>query len=139
MRSVRDYLCSATCQIPDADDVNLLVLPTLREALPFIEKALCDGSRILVRCERGASRSASVVTRLCSPDAVMRASGGELTRVEALDRLKAQRPCVQPNSGFLRQLSAPGMLTTPVLAASPPLAVTGVTVSVRRGHVWLVL
>lgn len=89
------------CNIPDADDADLS--PVLREALPFIESALGkeDGGKVLVHCEKGASRSVSVVCAY-----LMRESRGALTLADALDRVKTLRPCAQPNGGFLRQLSA---------------------------------
>ena len=34
----------------------------------------------------------------------MRASGGTLALADALDAVRAQRPCAQPNAGFLAQL-----------------------------------
>ena len=46
-----------------------------------------------------ASRSVSVV---CAH--LMRASGGTLALADALDAVRAQRPCAQPNAGFLAQL-----------------------------------
>uniref|UniRef100_A0A7S4ML12 protein-tyrosine-phosphatase n=1 Tax=Prymnesium polylepis TaxID=72548 RepID=A0A7S4ML12_9EUKA len=83
------------CQIPDTDEAELL--PVLKEALPFIASALQDGGRVLVHCERGASRSVSVV---CAH--LMLTDGVGLH--DALAHVKAQRPCAQPNGGFLRQL-----------------------------------
>lgn len=85
------------CQIPDEDSADLT--PVLRQALPFIDGALAGGGRVLVHCERGASRSVSVV---CAH--LMRASGGTLALADALDAVRAQRPCAQPNAGFLAQL-----------------------------------
>ena len=86
------------CNIPDADDADLAKV--LREALPFIEGALAGRGKVLVHCEAGASRSVSVV---CAH--LMRASGGALKLADALDRVKALRPCAQPNTGFLTQLA----------------------------------
>ena len=96
-------------QIPDADDAEML--PVLRAALPFVGRAVRDGGKVLVHCERGASRSVTVVC------AFLMLSGADtagrplpmhryVTLVEALDHVKAQRPCAQPNHGFLQQLSA---------------------------------
>merc|ERR1711998_124961 len=85
------------CQIPDADDAELS--PVFSQTQPFIEKALSTGGRVLVHCERGASRSVSVV---CAH--LMCASDGQLPLADALDRVKLQRPCAQPNCGFLKQL-----------------------------------
>ena len=81
--------------IADADDVELR--PILGPALRFVSAALGGGGRVLVHCERGASRSVSVV---CAH--LMRARA--LALADALAHVKVQRPCAQPNVGFLRQL-----------------------------------
>jgi len=113
------------CQIPDSDDADLA--PVLRETAPFIEAALRGGGRVLVHCERGASRSVSVVCahlmRAGAPSGGASAGGSGVsggggggaggcsgaaaagvTLADALDAVKLQRPCAQPNCGFLRQL-----------------------------------
>jgi len=86
------------CQIPDDDaaDIN----PVFAAALPFISKALEAGGRVLVHCERGASRSVSVVV------AHLLAKQPRLTVLEALEVVKAQRSCAQPNAGFLLALES---------------------------------
>ena len=86
------------CKIPDTDDAPLL--PVLRKALPFISRAMRGGGRVLVHCERGASRSVSVC---CAH--MMLSQGHELpTIATALDYVKERRTCAQPNAGFLAQL-----------------------------------
>lgn len=98
------------CQIPDDEDARLT--PVLAAALPFIAAALAEPTgRVLVHCERGASRSVSVVVAYLMAHAVRGAAGtataGDslpLALADALDLVKAQRPCAQPNVGFLRAL-----------------------------------
>ena len=100
------------CQIPDEDSADLT--PVLRRALPFIERALAGGGRVLVHCERGASRSVSVV---CAH--LMRASRGTLALADALDTVRAQRPCAQPNAGFVAQLEEVDVVALDVLKSLP--------------------
>jgi hypothetical protein len=84
------------CQIPDSDEADIGSVISL--ALPFISEAVQGGGRVLVHCERGASRSVSVVlAHLLSVDRTLKL-------VEALDFVKSQRPCAQPNAGCLRHL-----------------------------------
>ena len=94
------------CQIPDDDDAQLA--PVLSAALPFIAAALTEpDGRVLVHCERGASRSVSVVVAHLMAQATRDGAAGDaqpLVLADALDLVKAQRPCAQPNCGFLRQL-----------------------------------
>ena len=103
----------------------------LLEALPFLEEALAEpGGRILIHCEAGQSRSATVVVaaimanvgQLASfvlpPAATMRCAcaaaaadddddtedattGGGMSVTSALLLVRAQRPCIRPNDGFL--------------------------------------
>merc|ERR1719379_1309207 len=83
------------CQIPDSAGVNLT--PVMMEALPFIAEALAAGGRVLVHCEQGQSRSASVV-------AAHLMSSEQISIHQALAVLRKHRPCVRPNDGFMRQL-----------------------------------
>eukprot|EP00327_Prymnesium_parvum_P019425 CAMPEP_0113237834 /NCGR_PEP_ID=MMETSP0008_2-20120614/4837_1 /TAXON_ID=97485 /ORGANISM="Prymnesium parvum" /LENGTH=260 /DNA_ID=CAMNT_0000084927 /DNA_START=18 /DNA_END=800 /DNA_ORIENTATION=+ /assembly_acc=CAM_ASM_000153 len=86
------------CRIPDEEDAQLF--PVLVDSLRFIGQALAQDGRVLVHCERGASRSVSVVcAHLMSP------TGGSMTLVDALCKVRAQRSCARPNGGFLRQLA----------------------------------
>ena len=47
------------CRVPDEESADLT--PVMRVALPFLAAALRSGGCVLVHCDRGASRSASVV------------------------------------------------------------------------------
>ena len=72
----------------------------MNAALPFIASALEAGGKVLVHCERGVSRSASVVA------AFLMDMDPALTPSAAVERVRACRPCVKPNPGFLAQLEA---------------------------------
>ncbi|KAG6377395.1 hypothetical protein JVT61DRAFT_15191 [Boletus reticuloceps] len=81
--------------IDDSADEDVLVhfLPSIS----FIQKELDKGRGVLVHCQAGLSRSATIVaaylmyTRKLDPSA-------------ALDMIKALRPHTEPNQGFLQQL-----------------------------------
>ncbi|XP_070204790.1 uncharacterized protein [Littorina saxatilis] len=63
----------------------------------FIHKAKKHGSKVLVHCKMGVSRSASTVMAY-----LMKENRWSLT--EAFDFVKARRSCVRPNKGFMEQL-----------------------------------
>merc|ERR1712032_1156752 len=80
------------------DDITTDLAPVLRKALPFIKEALrSSGARVLVHCEQGRSRSASVVVAHLMDE-------GDLDLDAALALVREQRPSVKPNEGFLLQL-----------------------------------
>jgi protein phosphatase slingshot len=56
-----------------------------------------EGSKILVHCKKGISRSASVVLAF-----IMKEKGWSLD--ESFEFVKNKRNCIRPNSGFLKQL-----------------------------------
>ena len=80
----------------DADDQDLS--DVFVQALPRIADALAGGRAVLVHCERGASRSVSVVI------AHMMSVTRGLTVDAALAHVTRARPCAQPNIGFIGQL-----------------------------------
>ena len=84
------------CNIRDCS--TAVLAPVLAQALPFITQALSAGGRVLVHCEMGASRSASVV-------AAYLMEAGNLNSKDALQFIKDRRPCINPNEGFRRQLN----------------------------------
>lgn len=92
------------CRVPDEESADLT--PVMRVALPFLAAALRSGGRVLVHCDRGASRSASVVI------AHLMQHGG-LDLPAALSHVKQHRPCVRPNSGFMRQLETRAWVDPP--------------------------
>uniref|UniRef100_W5MNQ2 protein-serine/threonine phosphatase n=1 Tax=Lepisosteus oculatus TaxID=7918 RepID=W5MNQ2_LEPOC len=64
----------------------------------FIHRARIAGSRVLVHCKMGVSRSASTVVAF-----VMKEYGWSLE--DTLGHIRERRPIVQPNAGFLKQLA----------------------------------
>ena len=66
--------------------------------LRFIQQALASGGVVFVHCAAGVSRSASIVIGY-----LMRTQG--LSKREALRKVAELRPCIKPNSNFLKQLS----------------------------------
>lgn len=65
--------------------------------LPILLIALQDEKRILIHCQAGMSRSASVAIALL-------AIYESITFTDALDYVKSKRPIVQPNPSFLRMV-----------------------------------
>jgi predicted protein tyrosine phosphatase len=95
------------CEIEDAPGEDLG--PVLDAALPFIARAIEQGGRVLVHCDRGASRSVSVVLAhlLQLSDAMSDAGHARQFRSvdDALRYVKGCRPCAAPNPGFMAQLN----------------------------------
>lgn len=78
----------------DLYDTDLL--QEMEKSLAFIDEGIRDGA-VLVHCQAGASRSATVVAAY-----VMRRFS--MDTLTAMELLKKQRSIVKPNEGFLRQL-----------------------------------
>lgn len=85
--------------VPVLDSPDCDIAALFDECIAFIDAALASGGRVLVHCFAGRSRSASVVLAY-----LMRVHGMALA--DALEHLRAVRPVVCPNSGFMRQLEA---------------------------------
>ncbi|VDN38899.1 unnamed protein product [Dibothriocephalus latus] len=66
------------------------------DRLPNNER-LANGTRCLVHCKMGISRSGATVVAY-----VMKEKGWDLKK--SLDYVRSKRPCVNPNPNFLRQL-----------------------------------
>ncbi|KAG8180189.1 hypothetical protein JTE90_017704 [Oedothorax gibbosus] len=79
------------------DDESTEILHYWDKTYRYIRRAKDEGSKVLVHCKMGISRSASVVIAY-----VMKAYDWDLQR--ALDFVKTKRGCIKPNSGFLKQL-----------------------------------
>lgn len=83
------------------DFVDFLDLPefdissAIKECLRVIDR--CIGDNVLVHCNAGVSRSATIVI------AYLMAREG-LTFEESYDKVKSARSCIKPNAGFVRQL-----------------------------------
>ncbi|WIA42276.1 hypothetical protein OEZ86_008291 [Tetradesmus obliquus] len=89
-------VCHWAVQLEDAESANLLA--ALPGAVTWLERALRQkGSKVLVHCNAGTSRSPSVVLA-----AIMKAKG--LALEQALGVLRAKAPHICPNPGFMAQL-----------------------------------
>ena len=74
-----------------------------QESVGFLRRAVDSQSgHILIHCKHGQSRSATVLAAFMLH--VARQAGTPKTAQEVLAELKACRPRVSPNLGFLRQL-----------------------------------
>ncbi|KAM3912899.1 protein phosphatase Slingshot homolog 3 [Leptodactylus fuscus] len=82
-------------RVLDEESTNLL--PYWKETHSFISAARRQGTRALVHCKMGVSRSASTVIAYAMKEY-------EWSLEDALKHVKERRSIVQPNSGFLRQL-----------------------------------
>jgi len=96
-RKVRSPACQQQLWCSIADDPLANLTPVMAKALPFIVDALAGGGRVLVHCEQGRSRSASVVVAH-----LMQSQNLDVDA--ALKLVQQQRPHTQPNSGFMHQL-----------------------------------
>ncbi|KAG8924708.1 hypothetical protein FRC02_010231 [Tulasnella sp. 418] len=81
--------------LDDTNSADLLV--HLPPAIAFIDSALQSGKGVLVHCQAGMSRSASIVAAF-----LMYSKNINLN--EALDLMRSARPIVCPNDSFMRQL-----------------------------------
>ncbi|XP_064459869.1 protein phosphatase Slingshot homolog 2-like [Ornithodoros turicata] len=79
------------------DDETTEMLKHWDKTYKYIAQAREQGSKVLVHCKMGISRSASVVIAY-----VMKANDWNLD--QALEFVRTRRSCIKPNSGFLKQL-----------------------------------
>ncbi|XP_006893324.1 PREDICTED: protein phosphatase Slingshot homolog 3 [Elephantulus edwardii] len=87
------------------DEESAQLLPHWKETHRFIEAARAQGTRVLVHCKMGVSRSAATVMAYA-----MKQYGWGLE--QALRHVQELRPVARPNAGFLRQLQTyQGILT----------------------------
>lgn len=73
------------------------LLSHLEAACAYIDRALRSGRSVLVHCQQGVSRSASIVIAY-----LIRYHGMSFDAAHSL--LKRKRACVKPNPGFVRAL-----------------------------------
>ncbi|EDW84730.1 uncharacterized protein Dwil_GK14268, isoform A [Drosophila willistoni] len=86
------------------DDEKTNLLKYWDDTYRYISRAKAEGSKVLVHCKMGVSRSASVVIAYA-----MKAYKWEFQR--ALEHVKERRNCIKPNKNFLNQLETySGML-----------------------------
>lgn len=83
--------------VPIEDDPGEDIYKHFSRVCSFTNAALCAGGRVLVHCEQGVSRSATLVAAFLVQSASIPAK-------EAMVRLKERRPMVCPNLGFLQAL-----------------------------------
>ena len=79
------------------DDEKTDLLKHWDDTFKYITKAKKEGSKVLVHCKMGVSRSASVVIAYA-----MKAYNWDFS--QALRHVKTKRNCIKPNSSFLLQL-----------------------------------
>ncbi|KAH8363480.1 hypothetical protein KR084_010858, partial [Drosophila pseudotakahashii] len=86
------------------DDEKTNLLKYWDDTFRYISRAKAEGSKVLVHCKMGVSRSASVVIAYA-----MKAYQWEFQ--QALEHVKKRRSCIKPNKNFLNQLETySGML-----------------------------
>lgn len=79
------------------DDPNADIFPHLTATCQFIQEALEHGGFLLIHCEQGVSRSATIATAFLM-------SSERRAATDVLAELKRLRPIVNPNEGFLTAL-----------------------------------
>ncbi|KAL9900363.1 protein phosphatase Slingshot isoform 1-T2 [Glossina fuscipes fuscipes] len=79
------------------DDEKTNLLKYWDNTYRYITRAKAEGSKVLVHCKMGVSRSASVVIAYA-----MKAYNWEFQK--ALQHVKERRNCIKPNKNFLNQL-----------------------------------
>merc|ERR1712025_1163496 len=80
-----------------ADSCLETLIPKIQESKDFIDQCLAAGGKVLVHCNDGMSRSASLVIAY-----IMQTYGMDFK--SALNYVQQRRFCVQPNDGFEQQL-----------------------------------
>lgn len=85
------------CNIRVYDDEKTNLLKHWDNTFKYISRAKAEGSKVLVHCKMGISRSASVVIAYA-----MKAYNWNLK--DALEHVKKRRNCIKPNKNFLTQL-----------------------------------
>ncbi|KAJ7031877.1 protein-tyrosine phosphatase-like protein [Mycena alexandri] len=86
------------CHRIDIEDRSSAALQQhLAPACDYIRASLARGDNVLVHCQQGVSRSASIVIAYLIRDRAMSYDA-------AFDLVKQRRQCIQPNSGFVKTL-----------------------------------
>lgn len=93
------------CNVRVWDEEAAQLLPCWKETHRFVEAARAQGTRVLVHCKMGVSRSAATVVAYAMKQF-------RWTLEQALRHVQERRPVARPNPGFLRQLQTyQGILT----------------------------
>jgi len=86
-------------EVLDDDQEAPRLMASLSQVLAFVATRLHAGKRVVVHCDKGQSRSGSVVVAW-----LMTANNS--TYEEALEEVRRHRSCVKPNGGFAAALQA---------------------------------
>ncbi|KZW02037.1 dual specificity protein phosphatase 12 [Exidia glandulosa HHB12029] len=84
-------------QLHILDSPKFDILSYFPQCIAFIDEGMKSGGKVLVHCQAGISRSASVV-------AAYLIATRRITPETALELIRKSRPCIQPNFGFRKQL-----------------------------------
>ena len=93
----RKHIRHLKVRINDSENAKLELARKLPEILSFIEKARREDGKVLVHCDAGMSRSASVVLAYC-----MRF--GKMTLIQAIKLVRKRRTMISPNPAFMALL-----------------------------------
>lgn len=85
------------CNVRVYDDEKTDLLKHWDNTFKYISRAKMEGSKVLVHCKMGISRSASVVIAYA-----MKANNWDFD--QAIKHVKAKRNCIKPNKSFVSQL-----------------------------------
>ncbi|GFH50230.1 hypothetical protein CTEN210_06706 [Chaetoceros tenuissimus] len=85
------------CRIAINDESGANILVYLDGATEFIHHHISKGQSVLVHCQMGMSRSATVVIAYLMKYKSM-------SRIDAFHHVKMRRPMIKPNAGFWNQL-----------------------------------
>ncbi|KAF7370086.1 Phosphatases II [Mycena sanguinolenta] len=86
------------CYRIDIEDTSSAKLqPHLEEACDYIRTTLSRGENVLVHCQQGVSRSASIVIAYLIRE-------HSLSYDAAFDIVRQRRRCIKPNAGFIKTL-----------------------------------
>ena len=84
-------------RVPIDDNPIVKIEEHFEASNAFIARALADGGTVLVHCHMGRSRSATLIA------AYLMAEHGHSMQ-EAFNAVRAARPCIAPNTGFIKAL-----------------------------------
>ncbi|KAJ7509571.1 protein-tyrosine phosphatase-like protein [Mycena galericulata] len=87
----------ASHRIDIEDRSSAALRPHLAAACDYIHAALLRGDNVLVHCQQGVSRSASIVIAYFIREY-------EMAYDDAFALVRKRRPCIRPNSGFVTAL-----------------------------------
>jgi protein phosphatase slingshot len=83
--------------LPIADSLDQEIIPFLPQVVSFIDSCVTEGKRVLIHCNVGRSRSASITIAYVMKEKKMSYFG-------ALQYVKNRRDCVAPNRRFANDL-----------------------------------